>query len=185
MKKDFLAPIFVLLAICVVVTAALAATNYVTAPIISAAAEQRAGGAMVELIPTATSFAPIEISDKMAELGIKELYDAMEGDTQLGYIVVSASAGYKGADSIILMVAVDLDLSIINLRTLQNNETTGLGTRVSEPEFESTFIGSNASFADYEAISGATISSKAYFAAADHALQACAEVTSSRGGFVS
>ena len=185
MKNDFIMPIAVLLIICIVITGALAATNELTAPVIAQAAEYRASAAMRELMPAATEFPEIELTQKMLDNGITELYDAKSNGEALGYIAVASADGFGGEDSIIVMVAVDLNHTIIDLRTLKNAETQGLGSRVSEPEFEKTFIGSNASFASYEAISGATISSKAYFSAVDFALQACSDVTISRGGYVS
>ena len=185
MKNDFIMPIAVLLIICIVITGALAATNELTAPIIAAAAADRASASMRELVPAANEFAAIELTDRMIENGVTELYDALKDGEALCYIAVAAADGFGGADSIIVMVAVSPDHSIIDLRTLKNAETQGLGTRVSEPEFENTFIGSNASFASYEAITGATVSSKAYLSAVDHALQACADITASRGGYVS
>jgi len=184
MKNDFIMPIAVLLIICIVITGALAATNEFTAPVIAHAAADRAAASMRVILPEAEEFTAIELSDETIEGGVTEMYDATAGGEPLGYIVVSAADGYGGESSIIIIVAVSHDLTIINLKTLKNAETQGLGTRVSEPEFESTFIGSNASVADYQAISGATVSSQAYLSAVDHALQACAEVTISRGGFV-
>ena len=185
MKNDFVMPIAVLLIICIVITGALAATNELTAPIIKEAADIRASAAMRELLPEAEEFVAIELSEEMIENGVTELYDAYKGGEAIGYIVTAAADGYGGASSIIVMVAIGLDHMIIDLQTLKNAETQGLGSRVSEPEFERTFVGSNASFAGYEAISGATVSSQAYFSAVDHAWQACAEVTLSRGGYVS
>ena len=185
MKNDFVMPIAVLLIICIVITGALAATNELTAPVIAQAAADRASASMREIMPEAEEFLPIELTEEMTENGVTEMYDAMVGSEAIGYIVVSTADGYGGAGSIVIIVAIDPNLTIINLKTLKNAETQGLGSRVSEPEFENTFIGSNASFADYEAISGATVSSQAYFSAVDHAWQACADVTLSRGGYVS
>ena len=184
-KKRFRSPIIVLVLICIVISGALAFTNEFTRPIIDSASGGRAGEAMRELIPAADEFLPIALTDEMLELGVTELYDAKSGGEDIGYIAVSTADGYGGKDSIVIMVAVGLDHSVVNIRTLVNNETPGLGSRVSEPAFENTFIGSNASFASYDAISGATISSTAYFNAVDHALQACSAVTLERGGFVS
>ena len=185
MKQDFIMPIAVLLIICIIVTGALAATNELTAPIIAQSASDRAAASMREILPEADEFTAIDLTEEMIENGVTEMYDAIAGDEQVGYIAVSSADGYGGKSSIIIIIAVSPEHTVINLKTLKNAETQGLGSRVSEPEFESTFIGSNASFADYEAISGATVSSQAYFSAVDHALQACADVTQSRGGYVS
>ena len=185
MKNDFIMPIAVLLIICIVITGALAATNELTAPVIAQAAADRASSSMRELMPAADEFSVIELTQEMIDNGVTELYEAFAAGEALGYVVVSTADGFGGEDSIIVMLAVGPDHSIIDLKTLKNTETQGLGSRVSEPEFEKTFIGSNASFASYEAISGATISSKAYLNAVDYALQACADATRSRGGYVS
>ena len=52
-------PIVVLCAICVVVTAALAATNQATAPVIAAATAEAQRQARMELLPDADNFTEV------------------------------------------------------------------------------------------------------------------------------
>jgi electron transport complex protein RnfG len=177
MKKDFLIPILVLVVICVVVSGALAATNGLTEPMIVAAAGERASAAMRELIPEAADFELLE--DARFPDGVVEAYRAVtaEGDRgyvppPLGYIFTLSADGYGGSGSLRLMAAVSPDGVILAMKTLANGETKGLGSRTSESAYEGQFVGMDANLTGYQAITGATISSKAYRGAVEKALAA-------------
>jgi electron transport complex protein RnfG len=87
----------------------------------------------------------------------------------VGFIFEITADGYGGVGSLKLMVAVSEDGVIIATKTLANGETKGLGSRVSEPAFESQFNGKT-NLDDFQAITGATISSTAYRGAVEQAL---------------
>jgi electron transport complex protein RnfG len=176
MKKDFIAPIAVLFLICAITTGVLAATNGVTAPVIEAAARKRADEARIAILPSADGFEELA-ADGLPE-GVTEAYAATNG---AGYVFASSGTGYGGAGSILLMIAVSPDGTILGVTTLANNETQGLGSRVSEPLHEGQFIGMDASLEGYEAVTGATISSEAYRGAVLDALRAF-EITAGDGG---
>ena len=54
--KEYIQPVVVLVAICLVITFALAFVNGITAPIIEENAKRAAEAARIELLPSATSF---------------------------------------------------------------------------------------------------------------------------------
>ncbi|MDR0839040.1 MAG: FMN-binding protein [Oscillospiraceae bacterium] len=166
MKKDFVIPIAVLLAICVVISGALAATNNVTSPIIVEAAAVRAERARTEILPSADGFTAI---DARLPDGVDEAYAATNGT---GYVFTLSATGYGGSGSLVLMAAVSPDGKIIAVKTLANGETKGLGSKVSEPAYETQFVGMDKNLTGYQAITGATISSKAYAGAVKIALEA-------------
>ena len=83
-------PIVVLGVICVVVTGALAATNSVTGPIITAAIEAAETAARTELLPEADSFT--EVKDIAVE-NVSGIYTADNGYNFMESIVCAAGAG--------------------------------------------------------------------------------------------
>lgn len=165
MKKDFVLPILALTLICLLISAALAFTNSFTAPVIEKAAAERAEAARSEVIPAADSFELITVDGLPAT--VKEVYKTTNN---VGYIFMLTAAGYGGDISIICGIAPDG--SIIATKTLQQTETKGLGTKITEEPFAGQFPGKDASLSGVDAITGATISSKAYINAIKDAFTA-------------
>lgn len=173
MKKDFVLPIVVLTLICVVVTGALAMMNNATAPIIEAAASERAFTAMSNKIPQATSFVPIE-----TEGFPRTIRAAYRTENDVGYIFIISVSGFSG--EIRIMCAVSNDGRIISSSTLQHTETQGIGTILDKDSFTSQFDGKDINLEGVSAVSGATISTVAYIEAIRNALEAMELI---RGGY--
>lgn len=163
-------PIVVLCAICIVVTAALAATNQVTAPVIEAATLEAQRQARMELLPDADDFTKVE---GVAVENVAEIYAA---DNGVGYVITSTAKGYGGTMTV--MTAFTPDGSIKQLKVTDNQETKGIGSNVaSSPSYWENYAGLFAEKAlelktDVDAYSGATISSKALNAAVNAAIEA-------------
>jgi len=99
-----------------------------------------------------------------------EIYPARKDDTIVGYAVNTfTSKGFSG--NISLMAGFKPDGTIVNITVLEQKETPGLGTKMTEPEFKNQFNDKNP--ADFElkvkkdggpvdAITAATISSRAF-----------------------
>ena len=160
-------PIVVLCAICIVITGALAATNSVTAPIIEAATAAAQEAARKELSPEATSFEQIQ---GISVENVSDVYVADNGEA----VITCHGKGYGG--NITVMVAFNPDSSVKQIKITEQAETAGLGSKiVSEPSFQESFAGLPAApftVDDIDAISGATISSKAVTAAVNSAIEA-------------
>lgn len=165
MKKDFVMPIVVLTAICLVVSAALAFTNMKTAPIIEETERREAEAARVEMLPEADSFKLMKLSG-LPETVI-EVYKAENG---AGYVFMLGSKGYGGIVKIIC--GMDADGVITDSKVLSHNETKGLGSKITGDNFRGQFIGKNSQLDGVEAISGASISSGAYINAIKDAFTA-------------
>jgi len=175
MKKDSIMPIVVLTLICLFIAAALAVTNSFTAPVITTAATERAALARLEIIPDAAGFEPLSRDGLPATVG--EAYRATNG---VGYVFLVTVSGYGGDIEIICGVAEDG--RIISTRVLRHNETKGIGAKVAEEQaFGNQFAGMSGDMQDVSAISGATISSKAYVEAIRDALTAF-EIARGAGG---
>jgi Na+-translocating ferredoxin:NAD+ oxidoreductase subunit G len=99
-----------------------------------------------------------------------EVYPAKNDGTIIGYAVNTyTNNGFSG--NITLMAGFKPDGTIINISVLEQKETPGLGTKMTEPEFKDQFNNKNP--ADFElkvikdggtvdAITAATISSRAF-----------------------
>ena len=165
MKNDFIKPILVLALICLVMSGALALTNGLTEPVIVEAASVRMHEAMSGIIPNATGFTPI--TDTNLPESVVEAY---KSDNDAGYIFVVVTGGFGG--DVKLICGVNSEGKVIHCTALEQSETKGLGSKITEPFFENQFDGKGAGLEGVEAITGATISSRAYISAVTDALAA-------------
>ena len=167
MKEDFIKPIVVLTLICLIVSGALAFTNSVTEPVIADAAAVRTEAAMFEIMPDAKEFELITF-DEQPET-VKEIYRATGSDgTYTGFIIVLSTDGFGG--DIRIMFGISVGMKIIQVKTLEHNETKGMGSKITEQEFESQFTNVTRDLEGVDIITGATVSSSAYIKAVKDAL---------------
>lgn len=165
--KEIGAPAIVLLVICLVMTALLAYTNQLTAPIIADLAVETANQAKQMVLPQADAFAA---EQQLTHQGTSYTYsqglDA--AGNPVGFVILSSSKGYGG--DIVLMTGIDAAGNITGVEILAQSETPGLGTKTQNPDFLHQFVGQPAKVmatssasgqSAVQAISGATISSSA------------------------
>ena len=139
-------PIVVLCVICIVMTGALAATI----------AAQNA--ARTELLPEADSFTKVE------GLAVENVVEAYTANNGTGTVVTSTSKGYGGTMTV--MVAFTPEGTIKQIKVTQQGETQGIGSKVAgDASFWTRYEGLEAKElvlgTDVDALSGATVSSKA------------------------
>lgn len=171
--NDLLKPVVVLTVICIVVSAALAAVNGITAPIIAEAEAKAADANRFELLPEADGFEEIEV----AVDGVTSMHKATNG---AGYVIAAQGNGYGGTGSVKIMLAYDNEGNITNVKVTDcSGETPGIGDKiVKETWFTEQFIGLNGEAKkgeNVDAISGTTISSGAFISAANSAWKAYSE----------
>lgn len=164
-KNDFMKPVMVLMLICLVISTALAFTNEKTAPLIEQAEKAKAEAAQKEVLPEGDAFTRMELSGLPAT--VTEVYKA---DNGVGYIFMLTAKGYGG--DMKLICGIGSDGKIVACSTLSHSETQGLGSKTAEAGFKDQFKGKDVSLGGVEAISGATISSKAYINAIKDAFAA-------------
>ena len=157
--------------ICILITAALAVTNGVTAPIIEQATLLAQENARKELVPDATGF------EKVEGILVENVSEVYVSDNDHAVITASAK-GYGGP--VVVMVAFTPEDTIRRIKVTQQTETQGLGSKiVSDPNFQASFTGLSAEpieLTDVDAISGATRSSKAVTAAVNAAIEAYSQI---------
>lgn len=182
-----------LLAITSVVALMLAGVNAVTKePIAEYAAEKRAA-AMAEVLPEAPwlDFAPVEITVGSSSSGATVTpmlngYSSYHDPNGLPHAlcVETYPSGYGGKISLMTGVSISAhedgsyDLTVNAVRIVSHSETSGVGSKTTDPAFLDQYGGKRAGITvgsgenSIDAISGATVSSKAVTAGVNEAIDA-------------
>lgn len=182
-----------LLAITSAVALLLAGVNAVTAePIAEYKAEKRAA-AMEQVLPENhfwSSFDPIEITVGSSDstVTITPMYDGLssyKGTEGLPHALVIETypSGYGGTISLMTCISIgspdqNHELTVEAVRIVSHSETSGIGSKTTDPSFLDQFSGKHAGITigsgenSIDAISGASISSKAVTAGVNEALDA-------------
>ena len=155
--KEFILPIIVLVAICLVISTAMAAINLITAPKIAEAQKQKEEAALSIVVPNNQGFTKQEITD------MPESVVALYKDNGSSSVAVMLSIkGYDSSNPMSVAVGFDADGKIIKCSVIScSGETKGIGSKVSDESFLSRFNGLN-EVSSVDTISGATISSSAF-----------------------
>ncbi len=174
--KEFGKPVAVLLTICLLAGVVLAGVNAMTADAIAANEAAEATAAYYEALPTAEGFEELDCDID----GVTAVLRATNG---VGYVVTAEAKGYGG--QVPAAVAISPEGVILNVVMMENDETAGLGQKVRESAFSDQFAGMAAeafTIDDIDAISGATISSRAAVSAINLAIEAYQQVTEGADG---
>ena len=161
--KDFVFPVLALSLICLIMAGALALVNDVTLPIIEEAAALRQFEAMQDIIPAADEFLPMELAPLPDT--IVAAYRAANGE---GYIFVARVRGFGGEMRI--MTGLAADGVFLRSTVLSHSETVSFANRVFGERDALEAQGQN--LLDMDAISGATLTFRAYQLALREALDA-------------
>ena len=156
-----------LLVICLVVAAVGSLVNEVTKKRYAELQEQEKANAMAAIFGV-SSVTVTELSDPHIERN--NCYAVQQGDELLGFCVQVVTAGFGG--DMTLMVGFNSDLAVVGVQILSHSETPGLGARVNDAGYLSQYGGKTGDLVlgeDIDAISGATISSKAVLAGVNEA----------------
>lgn len=173
--KEYLVPTITLFVICLIATLLLGLTNQVTAPIIEQLATEAEIKSRQVVFADAKSFGEAEILDDGTSV-----VAALDGaGKNIGYVVVNTAKGYGGDISV--MTGVDADGKVTGVNILSHSETAGLGAKASEQSFRDRFVGlvkgitvskDKAGENSIDAITGATITSRAVTEAVNAAIEA-------------
>ncbi len=181
---------FVLAIVCTVAALSLAVVNQLTAERIEERLIAEREEALQAVFAEAEKFESIDISPELAErleeledFVVIDIYTAYLTEEQLGFVFQTRSAGYGG--EIILMIGFSTERDqVVGLRVLEHSETPGLGANIEEPGFLEQFVGRSSAdpvavTRDIEALTGATISSRAVAAACRGVTRIIEEVSGS------
>jgi electron transport complex protein RnfG len=179
MKSTLFNMVAVLFTVTLIASAGVGAVNMITADAIAEANAAATTQAVANVLP---SFENTEVSEQTIDDMPIVVYTASAGDKVVGYAVESMTKnGFGGA--IRMMVGFAPDGQILNVNVLQQAETPGLGTKMAdednallrsikdkkawEIEFKVKKDGG-----ELDALTAATISSKAYYDGVARAHQA-------------
>ncbi|MBR5230476.1 MAG: FMN-binding protein [Firmicutes bacterium] len=167
--KEYIQPVVVLVAICLVITFALAFVNGITAPIIADNAAKAADAARTELLPSATSFEQYTgdlVVYTPDAVYVTDCYTSNDG----GAVVTVATKSFGGM--LTEMIGIDATGAITGVKVMSHGDTKGLGTKAFDVAYlEGNYTGKTelGNAANIKAdssvsfISGATISSNGVY----------------------
>lgn len=181
--KEVMKPALILFVICVVVSAALAGTNLLTEDKIAEAAAKKAEESRMVVLPGAEAF---EEADGC--------YVGTSGGQSVGYVFETEGKGYGG--TVKVMTGIDVEGTITGVIVLEHGETPGLGANAEKTEFRDQYkqpVANNVggisvvkfqapNEGEIEAMTGATITSRAVTDAVNKAIAAYQEAYASEGG---
>lgn len=174
-QSSFKNMVLCLMVICLVSSALLAGVYALTKAPIEAAAAAKTNNAIAQVVPEFDG-TPVEGTISVAGKDYTYYTVSKSGKTA-GYAIIAAASGFGGPVS--LMVGVTSEGTIYNTSVLSQSETPGLGAKCTEPAFADQFRNFNPSEkvlkvkkdgGDVDAITASTITSRAYVAAIQAAL---------------
>ncbi len=161
--KTYIKNLAVFVCICSVITVLLAATNFITAPVIAENQNAAANAALLQVMPEGKGFETADISTFSLPATVTEVHKETSG---LGYVVKLTTAGY-GSDFVI-MCGVSSDGVVTGAVCLSSNETLS-----KEKTYGENFTDKDAAGVEaVDTISGATKTTEAYKNAVKDALNA-------------
>ena len=181
MKSTLFNMVAVLFSITLIASAGVGAVNMITADAIAEAKAVATKQAIANVLP---EFDSNEQSEQTIDDMPIKVYTAKKGDKLVGYAVESMTKdGFGGV--IRMMVGFTADGKINNVNVLEQAETPGLGTKMCDEgnALLSSIQGRNSWEVDFkvkkdggdlDALTAATISSRAYYNAVARAYQAFA-----------
>ena len=186
--KDILIPTVALVLICGISTGLLATTNEVTKEPIALAEQQSQNDSIMNVSSSeAAEFKTVESGSDSAQCF--EVYDG--SGNLLSYAVATSAKGYGG--TIKVMTGINAETGeIIGVNVYDNSsETPGLGAKTSEDDFSGQFGGNqtdtgftvskdadkNPDKTSVDAVTGATISSRAVVKAVNQAVDVFKQVS--------
>ncbi len=175
-KKEF--PAYLTLAIIALVAAVvLAATNMLTKGPIQEHEMATLKATFGEVMPAET-YEEVTLDSTYTDDGVDSLYKAMDADGNLvGYCVKAAKTGYANSVAVTLGVNADGTVAACVVGDTNFQETETLGGRWKKEENREQFTSLTAEDGgSIEALSGATVTSKAVLGATNAALKCVAEV---------
>lgn len=137
--EEFIKPVVVLVAICLVVTAALAITYGITEPIITKNAKITADNTRKELLSDADSFT--EYKGKLLSMdgGQVHVDDVYIADSSKGVVMTIITKSFGG--DLTMMVGIDGSGKITGIKVTDHSDSPGVGTKDMTDEYLGQYKG--------------------------------------------
>lgn len=162
--------LFAISAVCALL---LGLMNMVTKDRIAQVAAEKKAAAMAAVLPSASGYTPVEYTGSDATI------DEIQQAGEAGWVVQVSPAGSFSGD-LTIMVGVKRDGTVSGVEIVSSGETSGLGANAKKPAFREQFAGLSGTVAVtkdggvIDALTGATITSRAVSAGVTSALAAAA-----------
>lgn len=151
--NEYIKPFVVLVAICLIVSALLAATHSVTEPVIEENARIEAENTRREVLPGSSDFTELDVE------GIDGVNSAYRENSGAGFV---ATAGYRGyGGEVVVTLGLDNDGRIVGISADVGSETKRIGSKAGERSYLDGFMGQSGTLTGVDKISGASYSSNA------------------------
>ena len=148
--------IIVLTVICLVVTALLAVTNYITAPIVTETRAQRISDSLKSVLPDSGDYEEVKLDESELPSTVKSVY-YFEKDGSYAVVLAATSAYSNGDMGITVGIGPDGKISGIKLTSYMESKDFG------KTVYPESFVGKDAAgAAAADTVSGVTYSSKAF-----------------------
>ncbi len=162
MKNDSIKSIAVLGSICLVVAILLSVVNYVTAPVIEAAAGAAASESLLVVLPKAAAFEEVELPE-----GTAETVTGIHRDTGgSGYAVTLSTSSSYSQSPMTFTVGIGVDGKVVAVEMTNYAETKDFG------DYPQSYVGADSTLGGVELYAGVTYSSSAFKAAMEDAFAA-------------
>ena len=111
---------------------------------------------MCEVLGEASRFSEVDYGEERAET----VYEGWCDERLAGYVFLISEEGYRS--NITMAVGIDVDTNVTGVKILQQKETSGRGSLITETAFLAQFCKEGRTADEtVEAVSGATVSSQA------------------------
>ena len=125
--QRYIAPIIVLVGICLVISAALAATYGVANPIIERNTKATQDDAMKELLADASGFSDYTGDLWVSEDGKVEVSAVSTADNGVGIVATVETTSFGG--KLTEMVGIDASGAVTGVKIIKHGDTPGVGTK--------------------------------------------------------
>lgn len=150
--KNNMKSVISLTVICAVVAVLMAATNFITEPVIKANEAAAANEALLIVMPNGSGFEPVDISTYTLPASVTEVYSEASG----GYVIKLSVNGYS--TGMVLMIGVDASGTVTGATCLSSSETLGY-----EKTYGDKAVGATLETVDgLDTVAGATRTTQAY-----------------------
>jgi len=176
--KEMLKLGFVLAVFAGVACVALALVNQATAPVIAANENAKLTAGLAEILPAAKSYKDGTFTPDGSNVSVDNCNVGFDANgAVIGCVVQVSGPTY---DQATVLVGVDSSKTLTGIKILAISDTPGFGQKATEPAWYGQFAGKPAECdwtlgTDFDAVSGATITSKGFSALLKTATKAALE----------
>ncbi len=175
----------ILLAFTAIAAGILGLLHQTTKEIIADVKVQANNEARKEVLPEGTEFKELDKAELEKATGgselVEEIYEGLDNGNVVGYTIKTVVSGYSGP--VVIMTGIDTEGIISGMKVVSNTETPGLGANSSNPEFQDQYskkpaqgeivvVKAAPTDTQIQALTGATITSKAVTTGVNEAIKA-------------